>query len=87
MGLIVAFSVGLAAVLTGVAAGLTYARSLAERLSARLSPTGRAGRLARVITPDGAVMRLLPVGGAFVLVAVGLVLTVRALSRPGLTIL
>jgi nickel/cobalt transporter (NicO) family protein len=87
VGLIVAFSIGLATVLTGVAVGLTYARILAEWLLARVTPAGQPGRLAGMITPNGVVMRVLPVGGAVVLVAVGVMLTVRALSQPGLAVL
>jgi len=82
VGLIVAFSVGLAAVLAAVSLGLVYARRMAERFGltgARFSPQRLTTRLGRVSTVD-----LAQVSGAVLLIAVGLMLTLRALSQPGL---
>ena len=88
IGLIVAFSVGLATVLGAVCLALIYARRVTEWFSSRIAPAGPAGaRVAALITPDGTVMRLLPVGGAVALIVVGTLLTLRALPETGLAIL
>jgi nickel/cobalt transporter (NicO) family protein len=85
--LIVAFSVGLALVLTVVSLALLYARSflqwLAERRGAFRTNSG-AGWISG--SASTAILRLAPMGGAVALVAVGLVLTVRALAAPGLAV-
>ena len=85
--LIIAFSVGLAAVLTLVSLALLYSRRAIEWL-------GRRRQAAAGMRPGGwigaatsAAGRLVPVGGAVGLLAIGLVLTVRALMQPGLPIL
>jgi nickel/cobalt transporter (NicO) family protein len=85
--LIVAFSVGLALVLTLVSLALLYARSFLHWLGARR----RASELdpsAGWISGAGstALLKLAPMGGAVALVAVGVVLTVRALAAPGLPV-
>ena len=86
--LIVSFSVGLAAVLTLVSLTLVYVRRLLDWLARsgpsfgrvnQIGPFGNAGAVT-------AVVRLAPIGGAFGLVAVGMLLTIRALSQPGLPI-
>ncbi len=85
--LIVAFSAGLAAVLTVVSLVLVYARRLLDWLGSRSGPLrgpGLAGRLLAAFTSDGQLLRLLPLGGALVLVGVGLILALRALSQPGI---
>jgi len=85
--LIVAFSVGLAAVLVLVSLALVYGRRLLDRLGergARLREHPYVGWLVGGVGPEGRLLRLLPVGGALALVAVGLVLAARALSQPGL---
>jgi ABC-type nickel/cobalt efflux system permease component RcnA len=88
IGLIVAFSVGLATVLGTICLALVYARSVAEWLSSRFGQSGPASaRVAALVTPDGAMMRLLPIGGACTLIVVGALLTVRALAGTGLAIL
>ena len=88
--LIVAFSVGLAAVLTLVSLILVYARRLLDWLGERGGPLRTrhpyVGRLLGSTSPGGRLLRALPVGGALVLVSVGLLLTVRALSQPGMLI-
>jgi len=85
--LIIAFSVGLALVLTLVSLALLYARSflhwLGERRGVR-GPNPGAGWISGA--GSAALLRLAPLGGAVALVAVGLVLTVRALAAPGLPV-
>ncbi|MEX0800864.1 MAG: High-affinity nickel-transporter [Dehalococcoidia bacterium] len=78
--LVLAFSVGLAGVLAGVSLLLVYARRLLDRFNLRgVRPRWLAGA-------DGGagLVGLLPAGGGLALVVVGLVLTLRALSQPGL---
>jgi len=84
--LIVSFSVGLAAVLTLVSLTLVYARRLLDWLGRSRPSFGRVNALgvARNAGAVAVVVRLAPIGGAFGLVAVGLLLTIRALSQPGL---
>ena len=84
--LIVSFSVGLAAVLTLVSLTLVYARRLLDWLRRSRPSFGRVNALgvARNAGAVTVVVRLAPIGGAFGLVAVGLLLTIRALSQPGL---
>ena len=89
--LIVAFSVGLAAVLTLVSLALLYSRRFFEWLGERRQATnGRPSEgwlSAGTSAGTAAVLRVAPVGGAVALLAIGLVLTVRALMQPGLPIL
>lgn len=85
--LIVAFSVGLAAVLTLVSLALVYGRRLLDWLgqrSGRISGYPYIGWLGASLQPQGRLLRALPLWGALALVAVGLLLTARALSQPGL---
>jgi len=83
--LIVSFSVGLAAVLTLVSLTLVYARRLLDWLGRSRPSFGRVNALGVARNAGAvAVVRLAPIGGAFGLVAVGLLLTIRALSQPGL---
>jgi nickel/cobalt transporter (NicO) family protein len=85
--LIIAFSVGLALVLTLVSLALLYARSFLNWLGARRGADGpnlTTGWTAGA--GSAALLRLAPVGGAVALVAVGAVLTVRALAAPGLPV-
>ncbi|MFQ6019371.1 MAG: nickel/cobalt transporter, partial [Dehalococcoidia bacterium] len=85
--LIVAFSVGLAGVLALVSLILVYARQMLHWLGSRRWPLRShpyLGWLLGNITPEGRLLTVIPVGGALVLVVVGLGLTVRALSQPGL---
>ena len=85
--LIVAFSVGLAAVLAAVSLGVVYARRLLEGLSGAFSGAHRGGRLGRTLAlarPGGPLPVALGVSGALVLISVGVFLSVRALSQPGL---
>ncbi len=85
--LILAFSLGLAAVLTLVSLGLVYARRSIDWLGRRNLPGGSAN-LARLVTGirGGALANLVPAASALVLIGVGVLLTVRALSQPGLPI-
>ncbi len=85
--LIVAFSAGLAAVLAMVSLLLVYARQLLEWLNSRrwrLRRNPYVGWLVGTMSPEGRLLTALPVGGALVLVVVGLLLTLRALLQPGL---
>jgi len=80
--LILAFSAGLAAALTVITLTLVYARRALDRLSAR--PRSKAGWLLAPIALGHRLPGALPIGGALVLVVVGLILTVRALSASAL---
>jgi ABC-type nickel/cobalt efflux system permease component RcnA len=72
IGLIVAFGVGMAVVLAGLAAGTTLARR------AIVSPGGVGSwRLARPVT------KLLPVASGIAVLVIGGVVTVAALARIG----
>ncbi len=85
--LVAAFSVGLAAVLTLVCLSLIYARRFLDWLGdARTSLDGasRLGWIAVHLRAEDGLLRIAPLAGAFALVAIGLVLTVRALTQPGL---
>jgi nickel/cobalt transporter (NicO) family protein len=85
--LIVAFSVGLALVLTLVSLALLYARSFLQWLGERRGIRGpNPGATWISGAGSAALLRLAPLGGAVALVAVGLVLTVRALAAPGLPV-
>lgn len=84
--LIVAFSVGLAGVLALVSLALVYARRLLAWISSRrwqLRQHPYIGWAFGKVNPTG-LLTVLPLGGALVLVTVGLLLTARALSQPGL---
>ncbi|MEX0683274.1 MAG: hypothetical protein WD904_08085 [Dehalococcoidia bacterium] len=82
IALIVAFSVGLSAVLAGISLGLLYARQVIDRV--RAHPLVARVPLAASLTGESAIVRVLPLTGAVVLVGVGAVLTLRAL--PGLSL-
>ena len=87
MLLIVAFSVGLAAVLATISLGIVVARQLFERLSGALGGSAGGGRLRqalRVARPGGPLPLALGLAGALTLVSVGTLLTLRALTRPEL---
>jgi ABC-type nickel/cobalt efflux system permease component RcnA len=78
--LIFAFSVGLAAVLTGIGFVLVYARRLSERLSvlgAIQQGVGRGGALSSLA------IRAFPAASASAVVVAGLVVTLRALVLQG----
>jgi ABC-type nickel/cobalt efflux system permease component RcnA len=89
--LIVAFSIGLAAVLTLVSLALLYSRRLLEWLGQRRETingaTAKGWLNAGTSAGTAAMLRVAPVGGAVTLLAIGVVLTVRALMQPGLPIL
>lgn len=89
IALVTAFSVGLSAVLTAVCLGLVYARGFLDWLSSRHGAGGAPllGRAAALVSPEGVLLRIVPVGGALALVAVGTVLTLRALAEPSLPLL
>jgi ABC-type nickel/cobalt efflux system permease component RcnA len=78
--LIVAFSAGLAAVLTGIGLFLVYAGRVADRMPIvrALLQHGERGGLVSFA------MRAFPVGSAAVIAAAGLVITLRALADQGL---
>jgi ABC-type nickel/cobalt efflux system permease component RcnA len=85
--LIVAFSAGLAAVLTLVCLAFVYARRLLDwatrrghGIAAHPAFAWAAGNSAR----EGVFVTAVPVAGAFALTAVGLLLTLRALPGPNL---
>ena len=80
--LIFAFSVGMGAVLTLLSLALVYAPRILRRLRDRgglLHAHPHLDRLFRVATSQRGLLRMLPVAGAFVLISVGLLYTVRAL--------
>jgi ABC-type nickel/cobalt efflux system permease component RcnA len=84
IALIVAFSAGLATVLASISLGLLVFRRAMDRFSHRIA-SGRVPLLSRVVpslTSEGVVVRALPMAGALALVAVGLLLTLRALGQP-----
>jgi ABC-type nickel/cobalt efflux system permease component RcnA len=87
--LIVAFSLGLAAVLTLVSLALVYARRIIDWFGARGHGVAAHPLLAWATgsgSSESALMTMVPVVGAIALTGVGLVLTIRALSGPGLPI-
>ncbi len=78
--LIVAFSVGLAAVLTGIGFALVYSRAIAARvpfLRTLGDRSDRAGTLAAWT------LRLLPVGAAAAVCVAGVLITLHALAQQG----
>jgi len=87
LALIVAFSVGLATVLTLVCLGLVYARRFVDWVSeskAALAHNRGVAWFAGRLSPEAGLMRTAPVFGACALTVVGLVLTLRALAEPSL---
>jgi nickel/cobalt transporter (NicO) family protein len=87
--LIVAFSIGLAAVLAVVALALLYVRRFLDWLNDRGPASGDRSyaSTARAKLGSTAILRIAPLGGALALVAIGSVLTIRALMAPGLPVL
>jgi ABC-type nickel/cobalt efflux system permease component RcnA len=82
--LIVAFSIGLAAVLTLVSLALVYARRTIDWLASRGSRFAANPVLTWVTgngTNQGAIATVIPTIAAFALTAVGLLLTIRALPN------
>lgn len=88
IGLIVAFSAGLSAVLAAVSLGLVYTRRIAERLQGHGfgSRIPMLGPVAGPANGEGTLARMMPLGAACVLVVVGFVLTLRALSGAGIAL-
>lgn len=89
IALVVAFSVGLALVLTLISLALVYARRFSDWIAVR-GPRSRGRILARIAAiagNDGIASRYLPIAGALALLVVGAALTVRALPATGLSIL
>lgn len=86
LGLIMAFSVGLATVLASVSLFLLYAQQIMDRAAQRLSGLRLPviGPVGSQLSSEGTLVRVLPLGGAMALVLVGLVLTVRALGQSGI---
>jgi ABC-type nickel/cobalt efflux system permease component RcnA len=87
--LIVAFSVGLATVLTLVSLVLVYLRRIADWFASRGSGVAAHPLVAWATgngTSEGALMTMVPGVGAIALTGVGLLLTIRALSGPNLPI-
>jgi ABC-type nickel/cobalt efflux system permease component RcnA len=88
--LIVAFSVGLAAVLTMVCLGLVYVRRIIDWAGRRSNGIATHPVLAWATgsgAGEGVLVTVVPVVGAFALTAVGLVLTIRALPGTDLPVL
>lgn len=83
--LIVAFSVGLAAVLTAVSLSLVYAQRFLKRLNDTLGSrsSGPIGSVIASVSGEGVVARALPSCAAVMLVAVGTFLTLSAATGPG----
>src|SRR5438093_11321016 len=86
--LIISFSVGLAAVLTLVSLTLVYFRRLLDWLGQARGSFGPLAYIRPVASgaAAGVLVRLAPIGGAFGLLGVGILLTIRALSQPGFPI-
>jgi nickel/cobalt transporter (NicO) family protein len=84
IALIVSFSVGLATVLAAISLGLLFFRQAMDGVSRRVSSTRVpfVSRIAPSLTSEGPIVRALPMAGAIALVAVGLLLTLRALGQP-----
>jgi len=84
VALIVSFSAGLAAVLAAISLVLLFFRRAMDGLSHRAATTRLplAPRLVASLSGEGAAMRALPMTGALALVAVGVLLTLRALGQP-----
>jgi len=88
LGLVISFSIGLAAVLAAVSLALVYAREIGDSLAARFaSSRGLAGRLGALTGGDAVLVRVAPLGGACALVVAGTFLTLRALAGTGIGIL
>jgi ABC-type nickel/cobalt efflux system permease component RcnA len=88
--LIMAFSVGLAAVLTLVCLGLIYARRFLDWMAGRQGAAdgnSYIGWIALHLGAEDGLLRIAPVGGACALMAVGSLLTIRALSEQGFPLL
>jgi len=82
--LVVAFSVGLATVLTLVSLALLYARRILQWLGERRGIRGSSPHGGWITgASSAALLHLAPVGGAVALIAVGAVLTARAVAAPG----
>jgi nickel/cobalt transporter (NicO) family protein len=88
IGLIVAFSVGLATVLAGISLGLLVFRGVMDGLSRRItaSRVPILSRMASGMSAEGAIVRAFPTVGAVALVSVGVLLTLSALGQPVVTI-
>src|SRR5206468_11983957 len=86
--LIISFSVGLAAVLTLVSLTLVYFRRLLDWLGRARGSFGPLAYIPPVASgaAAGVLVRLASIGGAFGLLGVGILLTIRALSQPGFPI-
>jgi ABC-type nickel/cobalt efflux system permease component RcnA len=88
MLLIVAFSVGLAAVLTLISLAFVYLRRIVDWISARpagaLVPPPLVALVAGKGPSRGPIAAAVPTLGALALMAVGLMLTIRAVSSPNL---
>ena len=80
LGLIVAFSIGLAIVLTLIGFALVYAGRLSERLPLLRRVANADGKAARLAS---LAVRAFPTASAAAVVAVGLVITLRALTQQG----
>jgi hypothetical protein len=83
--LIIAFSVGLAAVLTAVSLSLVYAQRFLNRLRETLGErsNGPIGAVIASVSGEGVVARALPSCAAVMLVAVGMFLTLSAAAGSG----
>jgi len=90
LALVVAFSVGLAVVLTLVSLAMVFTRRFSDRLStairSRRNGVGMLDRISAVVANPRLTATYLPIAGALALVAVGAMLTVRALPSAGLVI-
>jgi nickel/cobalt exporter len=78
--LILAFSFGLAAVLTALGFALVYASPLSKRLPFIRGLTQRASRMPAAVS---FVVRVFPVGSAAAVLGAGLVVLLRGLSQQG----
>lgn len=88
IALIVAFSIGLAVVLAGISLGLLFFKQAIDAMTRRAEslrlPLAR--RVVSSFSGDGVAMQALPLTGAVALVIVGILLTLRALGQPGMSL-
>ena len=88
IALIVAFSIGLAVVLAGISLGLLFFKQAIDAMTRRAESLRLplAQRVVRSFSGDGMAMQALPLTGAVALVIVGILLTLRALGQPGMSL-
>jgi ABC-type nickel/cobalt efflux system permease component RcnA len=88
IALIISFSIGLAVVLASISVGLLGLKQVMDSVSrrARSLNVPYVSQMAGALSGGGIVMRALPLTGAIALLAVGLVLTLRALGQTDMAL-